>query len=165
MNHAWEPVAETLRTEIAEYGRLIQLFEEQRNLIREADPEGVLGASDAIRGQLGVLEKCRRDREREVEAYAVALARPAPATLRSLLPLMAPEARPLFEALVAELNSLVHRVRKDGRRDRRLQACAVERHPEAARRPRPEAFAKTHAAEGRAAVAALRPASLTSAVG
>jgi hypothetical protein len=154
-----------LRTEIAEYGRLIQLFEEQRNLIREADPEDVLRASDAIRGQIAVLDRCRRDREREVEAFAVALARPASATLRSLLPLMAQEARPLFEALIAELNSLVHRVRKDGRRDRRLQACAVERHPEVVRRPRSEPFAKNHAAEGRAAVAALRPTSLTSAAG
>jgi len=154
-----------LRTEIAEYGRLIQLFEEQRNLIREADPEDVLRASDAIRGQIAVLDRCRRDREREVEAFAVALARPASAPLRSLLPLTAQEARPLFEALIAELNSLVHRVRKDGRRDRRLQACAVERHPEVVRRPRSEPFAKNHAAEGRAAVAALRPTSLTSAAG
>jgi len=28
MNNAWEPVAETLRAEIAEYGRLLKLFEE-----------------------------------------------------------------------------------------------------------------------------------------
>ena len=101
MNQAWEPVAETLRSEIAEYGRLLELFEEQRNLIRGADPEGVLRASNAIQVQVGVLDLCRCSRERAVEAFATALGRPAAATLRSLLPFIAPEAQPLFEALIA----------------------------------------------------------------
>ncbi len=165
MNNAWEPVAETLRAEIAEYGRLLKLFEEQRNLIRGADPEGVLQASSAIQLQVGVLDQCRRNREREVGSFATALGRPATATLRSLLPLIAPDARPLFEALIGEVNLLIHRVRRDGRQNHRLLACTVECHQEVLRRLRPEAFTKTYAPDGRVSVATLRPIPLTSTAG
>jgi hypothetical protein len=126
MNQAWEPVAEMLRAEIAEYGRLLKLFEEERNLIRGADPEEVVGARNAILAQFAVLDQYRLGRKREVEAFATALGKPASSTLRSLLPLMVPEARPLFEALVGELNNLIHRVRLDGRKDTRSQESAAE---------------------------------------
>ena len=165
MNQTWQPVAETLRSEIAEYGRLLELFEEQRNLIRGADPEGVLRASNEIQVQVGVLDQCRSSRERQVEAFAASLGMPATATLRSLLPLIAPGARPLFEALIAEVNLLIHRVRRDGRQNHRLLACTVECHQEVLRRLRPEAFTKTYAPDGRVSVATLRPIPLTSTAG
>ena len=132
MNHAWEPVAEMLRAEIAEYGRLLTLFEEERNLIRGADPEEVVAARNAILAQYAVLDQYRLGRRREVESFATALGKPASSTLRSLLPLMVPEARPLFEALVAELNNLIHRVRLDGRKDPRSQGRAAETRASAA---------------------------------
>ena len=165
MTNAWEPIAESLRAEISEYGRLLKLFEEQRTLIREADPEGVLRASNAIQVQVGVLDQCRHSREQAVESFATALGRPANATLRSLLPLIAQEARPLFEALIAEVNLLIHRVRRDGRQNHRLLACTVECHQEVLRRLRPEAFTKTYAPDGRVSVASVRPIPLTSTAG
>jgi flagellar biosynthesis/type III secretory pathway chaperone len=165
MNQAWETVAENLRAEIAEYGRLLVLFEEQRNLIRRADPEGVLRVSNEIQAQVAVLDQCRHTRECEIEAFAKALGRPGSSTLRSLLPLIVPDARPLLEALIAEVNLLIHRVRRDGRQNHRLLACAVECHQEVLRRLRPEAFTKTYAPDGRVSVAALRPMPLTSTAG
>jgi len=165
MTITWETVADNLRTEIAEYGRLLCLFEEQRNLIRGADPEGVLEMSHAIQAQVELLDQCRCNRERVVAGFAAGLGKPESSTLRSLLPLIAPAARPLIEALIADVNLLVHRVRRDGRQNHRLLAFTVECHQEVLRRLRPDAFTKTYAHDGRVSVSALRPMPLRTTAG
>ena len=81
--------------------------------------------------------------------FALANGQPARATLRSLLPFIAEEARPLIEALIAEVNVLIHRVRRLTRQNHTLLARTVESQQELMRTLRPDAFVHTYSAAGR----------------
>jgi flagellar biosynthesis/type III secretory pathway chaperone len=156
MSATWQEMADRLRDEAAEYGRLLGYFEAQQQHLFQREPQGVLAMSQSIRQQSDVLERLRRDRESRVSAFASAHGRPANATLRSLLDLMPPEAQPLFEALIGEINRLIHRVRRSAKLNHRLLTAVVEVRQEFMRRVRPDAFTKTYAANGRVNLAGLR---------
>lgn len=149
----WQSVADGLRAEVSEYGRLLHLLGEQQKLIFRRDPQAVLASNVAIRAQVDVLQNCRRLREQAAAAFAEGNGRPANSTLRSLLPCVSPEGRPLVEALVAEVNRLIHRVRRTMRLNQRLLSSAVECHQELLRRLWPAVFTRTYAADGRVSVA------------
>ena len=149
MKTDWEPIAECLRNEVAEYGLLLSLFAEQQNLIFQRDPEAVLRLGHSIQQQVDVLDQARADRESCVRSYATDRGLAPNATLRSLLPKVAPEARPLFEALITEVNLLIHRVRRASRLNHRLLSSMVDCHQELLRRLRPDAFTITYAPNGR----------------
>ena len=155
---SWQDLADCLRSEAAEYGRLLGLFEEQQKLLFQRDPQSVLMLGRAIQDQTKVLEVLRRQRERAVCAFAEGNGRPASATLRSLLDLIPAAARPLWEALIGEINHLIHRVRRSSRLNHRLLGSVVECHQELLRRLRPDAFTKTYAPDGRVSLAGLRRA-------
>ena len=70
--------------------------------------------------------------------------------------------QPLLEALINELNVLIHRVRRMNRHNHALLARAVSSHREILQALRPEAFTQTYAANGRVA-AGLSAATLKSA--
>ena len=156
MNHDWETIADSIRAEIADNGRLIQLFDEQQRAIIRGDAGDVLELSNAIQAQVGALASSRRDRQAAVGAFALAHGEAPGANLRSLLPHCPPEARPLLEELAANLNRLIHRVRRGSRQNHKLLQYTVEMHQEILRRLRPEAFTKTYASDGRVSVAALQ---------
>ena len=156
MKIQWQAVADHLRREIAEYGQLLNLLNEQHLLVLRNAPQHVLQASQAIETQVEVLDGERRSREEAIAGFAAGLGQPASATLRSLLPFVEEAARPLFKALIAEVNLLVHRVRRDFRRNQRLLRCVVEVHQDILSRIRPDAFTKTYAADGRVSIAAFR---------
>ena len=158
MNKPWEPIAECLRNEAAEYGRLLSLFSDQQSLIFKRDPERVLKLAHAIQAQVDVLDRARAEREARVRAFATAHGQPPAATLRALLVWVAPEAKPLFEALITEVNLLIHRVRRSSRLNHRLLGSMVECHQEVLRRLRPDAFTVTYAPNGRLAVGTPRRA-------
>ncbi len=155
MNTAWETLADALRAEIAEYGSLLHLLEEQRRFIFQRDVGVVLQSTHSIQPQVDVLQECRERRERAMAEFASANGRAAHGTLRSLLPLVPAEGRPLLEALIAEVNRLVHRLRRAMRLNERLLLCTVECHQELLRRLWPSAFTKTYASNGRVAVTTL----------
>ncbi len=156
MSAAWEAIAECLRSEISEYGCLLHLMEEQQRCIFGRDPRAVLKSNALIRAQVDVLEDCRRRREEKAAAFAAGHGRPATATLRSLLPFVVPEGRPLVEALIGEVNRLIHRVRRTMRLNQRLLAGTVECYQELLRRLWPAAFTTTYAADGRVSIASPR---------
>jgi len=156
MKIKWQEVAERLRREIAEYGQLLNLFEEQHQLILRNAPHRVLQSSHTIEAQIEVLGRERGLREETIAAFATGLGQSPSATLRSLLPFIEEMARPLFKALITDVNLLAHRVRRDSRRNQRLLQCVVECHREILRRLRPDAFTKTYAADGRISLAAVR---------
>lgn len=165
MNVIWENLADCLRGEIAEYGGLLGLFEEQQRCLFARDADAVLRLSSNIEAQVRVLRDCRRRREEAVAAFATAHGHPATVTLRSLLPQVAADVRPLLEALINEVNHLIHRVRRTSRHNHTLLARAVETHQEILRQLRPDAFVKTYGLNGSVSVAGTRPASALQAAG
>ena len=112
--------------------------------------------SHTIQNQVETLNACRLARERAITGFATEHSRPPGATLRSLLPLFAAEVRPLFEALIADVNLLLHRVRRGSRLNHRLLTNTVDCHQELLRRLRPDAFTKTYSPDGRVSVAMVR---------
>jgi flagellar biosynthesis/type III secretory pathway chaperone len=146
---AWQTIAACLRAELAEYGGLLGHFEEQQRFLFERDASQVLRLSSVIEEQTHLLHDTRRQRENAVAAFAASNARPTTATLRSLLPLVEADARPLLEALIDEVNHLLHRVRRVSRHNHTLLSRTVELHQETLRLARPDAFTQTYAPNGR----------------
>ena len=68
-------------------------------------------------------------------------------------------ARPLIEALIGEINHLLHRVRRTSRHNHTLLARAVEVHQDALQLLRPQAFTKTYSPAGRVSIVSGDPAS------
>jgi flagellar biosynthesis/type III secretory pathway chaperone len=156
-------LADHFRAEAAEYGRLVGLFEEQQKFLFQRDPQSVLLVGRTIQDQSKVLDGLRRRRERAVAGFAEAHGRPAAATLRSLLDLVPEEGRPLCEALIDEINHLVHRVRRHARLNYRLLGSVVACHQELLRRMRPDTFTKTYARDGSVSLSALNRAPMVAA--
>lgn len=157
MNTAWETIAHCLRDELQEYGGLLGLFEEQQGALYRRDASAVLASVTTIEEQARLAAKKRLAREQIVREYAVALGRPADSTLRLLLPTFPDEVRPMLEALIDEVNRLVHRARRGARQNALLLQRAVEMHQEALRTLRPDSFTKTYSPHGQVSVAATLP--------
>ncbi len=165
MSTNWEFIAECLRTELADYGGLLHLFQAQQSSLFGREPEAVLRFASEIEAQARVAADSRERRAQAVASFAQQAGRPANATLRSLLPLVEPDARPLIEALIAEVNLLLHRVRRACRHNHTLLSRAVEMHQETMHHLRPNAFQKTYSPAGRLAVANAHPATTLRAAG
>jgi len=161
----WQDIAGLLRTELAEYGGLLALFAEQQKFLFQRDANAVLRLSGDIERQVRTLEQCRGDREAAVAAFATARGQPAGATLRSLLPHVEATAQPLIEALIAEINHLLHRVRRTSRHNHTLLSRTVEVHQEALQQLRPNAFTRTYSAGGRVTISAGQTTSTLRAAG
>ena len=157
MNHEWQIVAEALRKEIAEYGGLLNLFEEQQRYIFLRDAESVLRLSSEIESHVMHLHEFRRNREAVVAAFAVEHRQPPTSTLRSLLPHFEVDVRPLIEALISEINVLIHRVRRVSRHNQSLLSRSVEAQQQLLRVLRPDSFTQTYSPSGRMSLGAVRP--------
>ena len=165
MSTPWEEIADCLRAELADYGGLLHLFEEQQRSLFERNASVVLELSTAIEDQARELATNRSLRERIVAEFAVAQGLPSTTTLRALLPWIEADARPLLEALIDEVNRLLHRVRRASRHNHTLLASAVQVHQETLQQLRPQAFTRTYAPSGRMAVTAASTSSTLRAAG
>jgi flagellar biosynthesis/type III secretory pathway chaperone len=132
-------------------------------LRREA--AGVLRVTNEIDAQVKVVTQSRKEREMATGEFARARGLPETATVRSLLEHVPSEARPLLEALVAELNHLVRRVRRISRHNRLFLIRTIETHQELLRRIRPGSFSKIYSPAGCVTVAPLRRAAAFAAEG
>lgn len=157
MNQASEIIATALRAEIEEYGSLLGLFEEQQRMLFARQAERVLEINFEIEAQTTRLAALREHRERLVAEFARSAGQPAGSTLRSVLGFFASEVRPLFEALIREVNLLVHRVRQTSRHNRLLLQRAIQSQHEILRAMDPARFVQTYDPSGRIGVAAGRP--------
>lgn len=161
MNNAWEIIAECLRDELQEYGGLLGQFESQQEALFRRDSNGVLSSISTIEQQARAASMKRQHREETVRAFAIDQGKSADSTLRSLIGCFPSEVRPMMEALIDEINRLVHRARRKARQNSELLQRAIEMHQEALRTLRPESFTKTYSPGGRVSVAPTTPVSRT----
>lgn len=154
----WEFLAECLREELADYGGLLRLFEEQQLALFNRNAASVLRLATDIEVHARALADSRNRREQAVADFAERHDRPRSTALRALLPLIEADARPLLEALITEVNLLLHRVRRTSRHNHTLLSRAVEMHQETLQQLRPNAFTKTYSPAGRVSVASAQPA-------
>jgi flagellar biosynthesis/type III secretory pathway chaperone len=153
----WQLIADHLRQELAEYGALLRLFEQQQHSLFARNPDAVLQLAAHIEEQVRVLQDCRGRREEAVATFATGHGEPARATLRALLPHVEADARPLLAALINEINRLVHRVRRTSHHNHTLLSRTVELHQELLGELQPGAFSQTYAPNGRLSFSAARP--------
>ncbi len=165
MNTHWEFIAECLRAELADYGGLLHLFECQQRALYDRNADEVLRLGIEIEVHARTLSESRVRRETAVSGFAVEQGKPSTTSLRSMLPLIEADARPLLEALINEVNLLLHRVRRTSRHNHSLLTRTVEMHQETLQQLRPHAFTKTYSPAGRVSVAAARPATTLCAAG
>ena len=152
MNEPWTIIAEALRTEIAGFGVLLNLFEQQQQRLFVRDTDAVLRLSTEIETQTQQMHVDRTRREQIVAEFALTQQQPASATLRSLLPFLPADVRPLLEALIGDVNRLIHHVRRLTRQNHLLLARTVETHQQLLRQLKPDAFMHTYTASGRASL-------------
>lgn len=165
MTTHWNLIAECLRHELADYGGLLNLLEQQQRQVFAREADAVMQLAAQIEQQAQALAECRKRREAVVSAFAREHGAKPSSTLRSLLPLIERDARPLLEALINEVNLLLHRVRRTSRHNHTLLARAVEIHQEALQALRPDQFTQTYSAAGRASFSAAQPAATLHAAG
>jgi flagellar biosynthesis/type III secretory pathway chaperone len=165
MTTAWNFIADCLRAELQDYGELLRLFEEQQRSLFARDPEAVLHYAAEIEAQAHRLSECRTRRETAVAEFAVRHGQPSTSSLRSLLPHIEADARPLLEALINEVNALLHRVRRTSRHNYSLLSRTVEMHQETLQQLRPKSFTRTYSPAGRMSMASAVPASTLRATG
>ena len=152
MSISWEHLADCLRQELAAYGGLLHLFEQQQHCLLNRDAQEVMSLGAAIEAEAQQVALSRAQREQAVADFAAQLRQPRTSTLRALLPLVAAEARPLLQALIDEVNMLLHRVRRVSRHNHTLLTRAVEVQQEVLQQLRPTAFLKTYSPAGTVSV-------------
>lgn len=152
MSHSWEIIIEALRNELQEYGGLLGFYEEQQANLLRRDADAVLHLASSIESQVGRAQQVRETRERLVRAFAANHGEPTDTTLRALLSHFPADVQPLIEALVSEINRLIHRIRRGARQNQTLLARAVETHEAIVRLVRPASLNKTYSARGSVSV-------------
>lgn len=162
---SWESIVAALREELAESGRLLGLFEQQQQHLFDRNASDVLTTGLEIETQARAVGESRVRRELVVATFAETHGLPTTSTLRSLLHLVEPAARPLLEALIGEVNLLLHRIRRVSRQNHTLLARAIEMNQDTLQHLRPNAFPRTYSAAGRVALAPTEPVATLKAAG
>lgn len=150
----WESAATALRTELGEYGGLLNLFEAEQQAILQRDPDGVLTYQSQIEAQLATVRHTRRAREVAVESAVQSAGEDSSRTLRQLLPEFPPPVQPMFDALITEINRLIAQCRRRAQQNQALLARAIEVSEVLLRQLRPEAVTKTYSSRGRVKIGA-----------
>ena len=148
----WSPVVDALRSELAEYGGLLRLFEEQQDRILALDASAVADYVPKLEQQAAAARYCRNTREDAVRGYATSHGCPADRTLRQLLTEFPVDVRPLLEALIDEINHLISRTKKRTHQNQLMLARLVEFHRELVPALRPQSFTKTYSRHGQVSV-------------
>lgn len=153
MSTSWEFIAECLRNELQEYGALLSLFEDQQANLLRRDATAVLNLATAIEEHVQVTQNSRERREHAIREFAARHSQASSASLRQLLPFFPAEVQPLLQALIDEINHLIHRIRRGARQNQMLLSRTVEAHDDALRALRPDLYPKTYSRRGSVSVA------------
>lgn len=122
------PIVPLLRAELAAYGGLLGAFEQQQQHLLRREVDQTSATSERIQALAAEAAEHRAAREAWVRDYAVAHGEDPAAPLRRLLPSFAEAQQPLVEALIREINVLIHRVRRRAHQNHGILARAVELH-------------------------------------
>lgn len=146
---AKDMLIELLRLELGEYGGLLALLDDQQSAIVARAPERVLEINTAINDQMRMIQLRRETREQFVTKVSESANQVSGRTLREILCIFRKPVRPLIEALIDEINSLVSRARRRAQQNQMLLARSIEVMQEVLHRLNPETMHKVYGADGR----------------
>lgn len=142
-------IIEALREEVAEYGALLNCFDEQQSVILGRNAEAVSIADEKISLQLVATRDRRRHREILVAELATVSGQPAHSSLTALKPLFADPMWLLVQALIAEVNRLIALARRRAQQNQMLLARTIEVTQEIVATLRPGTVTRTYSPQGR----------------
>ena len=163
MHPTFNPLVTELREELAGYGGLLNLFDEQQSYLWQRDPLRVMETAHTIEQLAASTAAHRMTRETWVRDFALAHGQPPDRSLRQLLPYFPSDLQLLLDALITEINHLIRRVRRRASQNQSLIARALELQRDAVAALRPGSLTRTYAPTGRMAVAAESAGSLRAA--
>lgn len=155
---AWTPLVEALRSELAEYGGMLQLIEAQQQKILALDSIGVADYVPQLEQQAELVRERRGERAALVRRFAAEHGRPGEVSLRKLLPDFPAEVRPLVEALVDEVNRLLQRTKRRNQQNQLMLGRLVDLHRNLIPALRPQSYTKTYSRRGYISVSAASAA-------
>ncbi len=162
----WEPLVETLRSELQEYGGLFNLLNSQQDGIIERRTDDVLALNDEIEAQTRAVADLRRRREELVGEIGGMVGVARPGRVRDLLAHLPEVVQPLFEALLTDINHMVRRNRQKARQNHLLLSRAMELTEQTLRVLQPGHFTRTYQRDGKVSLArTAAPATRYHAVG
>ena len=148
----WDELAAALRAELAEYGGLLALLDEQRDAIMARQVDRLVDMNAEVEAQMRAAALHRQSRERLGSDLAMRFGGRGDLTVKELLPLMPPASRPMFEALLENGSSLLEKAKDKARRNRGMLSRASEVNEEILRRLQPRSMTKTYNARGTVAL-------------
>jgi flagellar biosynthesis/type III secretory pathway chaperone len=122
LNH----LIESLRDELKEYGEMLTLLDTQQQMVMHRQTQDLLQCVSAINLQSETVAAARREREQRQRRLARQVGLLEEATFGEVLPHLPADYRPLLQALVAENNELLMRVRQRARQNHLLLNRIVE---------------------------------------
>ncbi len=147
----WQPLVDTLRAELQEYGGLFNLLSNQQDRIMARRNDDVLSLNEEIEAQTGAVAALRASREAMVRGLGERLKAARPGRMRDLIPHFPDVAQPLAEALITDINHMVRRIRQKARQNHLLLSRAMELTEETLRMLQPENFTRTYERSGKVA--------------
>lgn len=153
MPSSWEIIADHLRNELQAYGGLLALFEDQQTHLFRREPDAVLELAQTIERSARATAEQKLAREMAVRAFAESRGYSADLPLRELITLFPTDVQPMLDALLDEINRLIHRVRRGARQNQQLLTRAIEMRQEMLQTLRPSAFVKTYSPRGQVSMA------------
>lgn len=120
MKNFFHRIIDALRAEMAEYGGLLDLFQQQQECVLRHDPEGFLTLNESVESLLTVIGQRRTERENLVRETAGTLGLNTEEPLTSVIPHAPNELQPLLTALVREINDLLQRTQRRCRQNHLL---------------------------------------------
>jgi len=148
-NPSFVPLVDLLRTELAGYGALLALFDQQQDQIWRRELQPMVDTSRGLEHLAAEVAGHRAAREAWLVAFARTHDLPSESSFQQLLPLFPGDQQSLLVALVKETNHLLHRVRRRARQNHTILARTVQFHREALAILIPGRRPRTYAANGR----------------
>ena len=115
-----ERVKEALCGELAEYGEMLALLEEERDSVATGCVRDVVRSAEALDQQQLVIRSVRHERAMCQSKLAGALGRPADASFNDLIPLLPQPHQLPVTTLVREINDILGRVQNSFRQNHSL---------------------------------------------
>src|SRR5690606_1749158 len=120
MNERLDNLAHALREEMQEYGELLALLGEQQEAIFARKVEEIAEIDARIDLTALTIQQRRERRDAALAEVATAVRAPEGETLREILPLFPANLRPMFAALIDEVNDLLEVTRRKARQNQVL---------------------------------------------
>ena len=121
----FDEMTTALRAELQEYGRLLELLEDQQSAILRGEPDAFIDLGDAVHEQVALLGAHRACREKTVSFFARNCQQPETLPLAELLVHMPSAVAGMIKALIEEVNALINRTQRRLRQNHLLLARCV----------------------------------------